>query len=142
MYIYIAGPEPAIYRWPLMMFNLKKHCCTVLMTSIEKCQFESPLWHSCLFMEICLIFYSYYIVTRGYIYIYIYTMKAMYVMYIYYSFIRLYYKFTYLKTSRPPQRLEPASFCSTGRCAIRYTNRPGSTLWYFWLYSNIFINFD
>ena len=41
----------------------------LLYYTIEKCQFKSQLWH-CVFMEICLIFYSYYIVTRGYIYIY------------------------------------------------------------------------
>ena len=35
--------------------------------TIEKCRFESPLWHF-VFMEICLvIFYSNYIVMRGYI---------------------------------------------------------------------------
>ena len=67
-----AGDSSAIHRRPPIMFNLKKKCCTMLMTSIEKCRFESPLWH-CLFMDICLIFYSYYIVPRGYIYIYIYT---------------------------------------------------------------------
>ena len=49
----------------------------------------------------------------------------------YYSFIRLYYKFTYLKTSQLPQRLEPASFCSSVQCTIHYTKQPGSSLWYF-----------
>ena len=49
----------------------------LLYYTIEKCRFESPLWHS-FFMEICLIFYSYYIVTRWYTY----TMLAMYVLYV------------------------------------------------------------
>ena len=38
-----------------------------LLYHIEKCQFESPLWH-CVLVEICLIFYSFCIGTRGYIY--------------------------------------------------------------------------
>ena len=49
----------------------------LLYYTIEKCRFKSPLWH-CFFMEICLIFYSYYIVMRAYIY----TMLAMYVLYV------------------------------------------------------------
>ena len=47
----------------------------LLYYTIEKCRFESILWH-CFFMKICLIFYSYYIVTRGYIY----TTFAMYIL--------------------------------------------------------------
>ena len=49
----------------------------LLYYTTEKCRFESPLWH-CFFMEICLIFYSYYIVTRGYIH----TRLAIYVLYV------------------------------------------------------------
>ena len=55
----------------------------LLHYTIDKCRFESPLWH-CVFMEVCLIFNSYFIVRRGYIYIYIYiyiyTILAMYVL--------------------------------------------------------------
>ena len=40
----------------------------LLYYTIEKCQFESPLGH-CVFKDICLIFNSYYIIRRGYIYI-------------------------------------------------------------------------
>ena len=71
--------------------------------------------------------------------IYMHTIYALNVLVL---FIRLYYKFTYLKTPQLPQRLEPASFCSAAQCAIHYTKRPGSSPWYFWLYTSIFINFD
>ena len=39
----------------------------LLYYTIEKCWFES---HSDIALKICIIFYSYYIVTRGYLYIY------------------------------------------------------------------------
>ena len=91
----------------------------LLYYTIENCPFESPLWH-CVFMKICLIFYSYYTV----------TLLCMFCTY-WYSFIMLYYKFTYLKTPPLPQQLAPASFCSLVRCTIHYTKWPGSSLWYF-----------
>ena len=61
---------------------------------------------------------------------YIYTMLAMYVLYLLVEFYKV------------PQRIKPASFCSSVRCAIHYTKRPGSPLRYFWLYTSIFINFE
>ena len=62
-------------RWKSQFPRRRKSGCmllNLLYYTIEKCRFESPLWH-CVFMEICLIFYSYYIVRTRYIYIYIYT---------------------------------------------------------------------
>ena len=76
------------------------------------------------------------IVVRGYI-----CTSCMFWTYLY-SFIRLYYKFTYLKTPWLTQQLELASFSSAFRCTIHYTKWPGSSLWYFLLYTSIFINFE
>ena len=118
-----------------LWFLMKKknlHCT-------DDVHWEASVWISTLtlpFHANLFDFYSYYIVTRGYIYT-----PCMLCTYSY-SFIKLYYKFTYLKTSRLPQELEPASFCSPAGRTIHYTIRPRSSLWYFWLYSSIFINFD
>ena len=73
-----AEMKITIYPSACMLLNL-------LYYTIEKCRFESPLWHW-VSMEISFIFYSYYIVRTGYMYIYIYTMLAMYVLYVLVSF--------------------------------------------------------
>ena len=74
-----SGQWPRSVKSAEMKITIYPSACrllNLLYYTIEKCRFVSPLWH-CVFMEICLIFYSYYIVRTWYIY---YTMLAMYVL--------------------------------------------------------------
>ena len=64
-----------------MKITIHPSACYSIYCIIEKCRFESPL-RQCVFMEICLIFYEYCIVMRGYIYIYTHTVLDMYVLYV------------------------------------------------------------
>ena len=73
--------------------------------------------------------------------IYIYIHHVGYVCKYQYSFMRLYYKFTYLKTSRLPQGIEPASCCSAPDALPLHQATRQLSL-YFWLHTTIFINFD
>ena len=88
-------------------------------------------------------FVSFLFILHCYERIYKYTVLGMYVL----DVLVLFYKVIYrnLLTSillKFHSDSNPRSICSAAWCSNHYTKRPGGSIWYFWLYAGIFINFD